>query len=102
MTLKFFVLLQLLLIHIPVLLGDLGEGSYVTLVGFQSPKMCGGVILTNRHFLTTVGCTYTNYNPNKKPSLVSGAYVSENIIYNSGNYVKEIVSREIFIHSMIL
>ena len=83
MTLKYFVLLQLLMILIPGSIHELREGPLVTLVGFQMrPKGCGGTILTDRHFLTTVTCTYTNYNRNQNivehPSLVKGAYFIEN------------------------
>ena len=81
MTLKYFVLLQLLLIFIPGSIHELRKGPVVTLVGFQRPKGCGGTILTDRHFLTTVTCTYTNYNPYQNrvehPSLVKGAYFIE-------------------------
>ena len=100
MTLKYFVLLQLLLILIPGSLHELREGPLVTLVGFQRPKGCGGTILTDRHFLTTVTCTYTNYNPYQNrvehPSLVKGAYFIDNKrtvsktcvlkIYNNSNH----------------
>ena len=100
MTLKYFVLLQLHLILIPGSLHELREGPLVTLVGFQRPKGCGGTILTDRHFLTTVTCTYTNYNPYQNrvehPSLVKGAYFIENKptvsktcvlkIYNTDNH----------------
>ena len=82
MTLKYFVILQLLLILIPGSILEIREGPLVTLVGFQKPKGCGGTILTDKHFLTTVTCTYTNYNTYQNrvehPSLVKGAYFIEN------------------------
>ena len=81
MTLKYFVLLPLLLILIPGSIHGLREGPLVTLVGFQRPKGCGGTILTDRHFLTTVTCTFIIMNNKKRvehPSLVKGAYFIEN------------------------
>ena len=82
MTLKYFVLLQLLLIFIPGSIHELRKGPVVTLVGFQRPKGCGGTILTDKHFLTTVTCAHSNYNAYQNrvehPSLVKGAYFVEN------------------------
>ena len=85
MTLKYFVLLPLLLILIPGSIHGLREGPLVTLVGFQRPKGCGGTILTDRHFLTTVTCTFIIMNNKKRvehPSLVKGAYFIENKPWN--------------------
>ncbi len=82
MTLKYFLILQLLLILIPGSIHEPRDGPLVTLVGFQRPIGCGGTILTDRHFLTTATCTYTTYtnsyhNKVEHPSLVKGAYFIE-------------------------